>query len=184
MPKALQFGAMSRSQRSQNTPNKIQNNFVEFDDLLLKLNKNLTSTTDRRSLQTPFFFLDFWTSAGLQKKTIFFFFLHQNFWFFLHQFFYTNFFFFLHQFFSTPKFFLFLHQNFCLFYTKNFPFLYTNFYFYVQKFFLFYTNFLHQILKFRKIFVGKNWCKKKQKNGVKKLVKKNCCKKIGVKKLV
>jgi len=51
-------------------------------------------------------------------------FLHQNFGFFtpfFYTIFYTNFFIpiFLHQFF-TPNFLLFLHQNFCFFYTKRY----------------------------------------------------------------
>jgi len=39
--------------------------------------------------------------------------------------------------------------------------------------------FLHQILKYRKRFVGQNWCKKNKKNGVKKIdVKQIWCKKV------
>ena len=58
--------------------------------------------------------------------------------FFLDQFFYTK---------NVPFFHYFLNQTFC---------------FVAPQFRFFYTMFLHQILKFRKLFFGKNWCKKTQ----------------------
>ena len=85
--------------------------------------------------------------------------LHQ---FLLHQkiFLYTKIFDILHQFF-TPKFSLFLTPKFLIFYTnflrQNFRFfLHQNFCFFTPKFLLFlHQNFLHDSLKFRKRFFGK-----------------------------
>ena len=66
-----------------------------------------------------------------------------------------------------------------MFYTKIFGFFTPKFVdFFTPKFFVF----LHQILKFRKIFFGNNWCKKAKHWCKKIFCKKIWCKKIGVKK--
>ena len=89
--------------------------------------------------------------------------------------------------FFTPKFLLFLHQNFCFFYTKIFAFFTPKFLLFLhQKFLLFYTKilffytkivaffipkilfFLHQnfytnFWNLEKYFLEKHWCKKNKK---------------------
>ena len=118
------------------------------------------------SFFTPNFFLFFrpffFTILFCTKM---FAFLHQNFFFFLHNkfvFFRPNVCFFLHQiFYFLDQMFAFFTPTFLIFYTKICAFLTPKM--------LLPKNFLHQILKFRNRFFGKKGVKK-QKIGVKKLI--------------
>ena len=67
--------------------------------------------------------------------------------------------------FFSPKMLHFYTKHLALFTRKRLHFLQQNFYFFTQfllrqQFSFFCTNFLHQILKFRKQFLEKNWYKK------------------------